>query len=125
MVRKYLMLPFFLLLSTPPSIPAQQIYKWKDERGQWHFSNTPSHKGARPTDGDDLSSQLVEETRAKPASQSLSKEVKEIAQNGDRSRLELWDRLGTLWELLKAVNSYSVGATQERFRITGDMDAAV
>ena len=30
------------LFAFPPLVSAQTIYKWKDEKGQWHFSNTPS-----------------------------------------------------------------------------------
>ena len=28
--------------------PARPVYKWKDEKGQWHFSNTPPSVSPRP-----------------------------------------------------------------------------
>ena len=32
---------FVLLVFLAPASLAQQIYKWKDEKGRWHFSNAP------------------------------------------------------------------------------------
>lgn len=31
-----------LLVSFVPAANAQQVYKWRDQKGQWHFSNAPS-----------------------------------------------------------------------------------
>ena len=35
-----------LLVSIVSAANAQQVYKWKDQKGQWHFSNTP-HSGSK------------------------------------------------------------------------------
>jgi len=46
MANRYLSLVLLLILFTPVAF-AQQIYKWKDENGQWHFSNTPAPEGEK------------------------------------------------------------------------------
>lgn len=44
-----LALIFAVLLSIAPIISAQQqIYKWRDEKGQLHFSNAPAIGASRP-----------------------------------------------------------------------------
>lgn len=40
MADRLLALIVLLVLSTPVAL-AQKIYKWKDEKGQWYFSDTP------------------------------------------------------------------------------------
>lgn len=35
-----------LLVLLVPIVNAQQIHKWKDEKGQWHFTGGPSSRGA-------------------------------------------------------------------------------
>ncbi|MCH7911934.1 MAG: DUF4124 domain-containing protein, partial [Deltaproteobacteria bacterium] len=40
MANRFISLVVFLVFFAPAAL-AQQIYKWKDEEGHWHFSNAP------------------------------------------------------------------------------------
>ena len=41
-IKPGLLWSLFIVLAMPALGVAQEIYKWKDEKGQWHFSQTPS-----------------------------------------------------------------------------------
>ncbi len=41
MANRFISLVVFLVFLAPAAL-AQQIYKWKDEMGRWHFSNAPA-----------------------------------------------------------------------------------
>jgi hypothetical protein len=61
-------LPLLALLFLPIRAAAQDIYKYKDERGQWKFTNAPpsdlSHQGSiAPVPGPDCTPFKVGETR--------------------------------------------------------------
>jgi membrane-associated protease RseP (regulator of RpoE activity) len=40
MANRFISLVVFLVILAPAAM-GQQIYKWKDEKGRWHFSNAP------------------------------------------------------------------------------------
>lgn len=66
---------FSLIL--PSFLSAQQIYKWKDETDQWHFSNAPSETGPDVSSTRSGAQQLVEklyrcELKAQPGDVSGS-----------------------------------------------------
>ena len=107
MVSRLLFLAALLVLLTSSSL-AQDIYKWKGEKGQWHFSDTPPPGvTAEKVRGLDLSPKSSPATSPyakpseSPAAGSRSKEeaVSKLpgAPPSDVSRKDLMDR----WLLLR------------------------
>jgi len=117
-VSKYLVIIIFLLL--PSVINAQQIYKWKDEKGQWHYSN------AAPSDVANPGKESVPGKTCAPLEVGETRRFKKITRSPDFPHLELIDFQIRLVESIGDSSTFSWRAVvkntaMERETVRGSM----
>ena len=92
--------PIFICALAAPLAFAQQMYKWKDEKGVWHFSETPPPDGSKadkievkpiqpdraPVDNWKQKDQEARERRAKEGVATEQTRKQEESQRGARCR---------------------------------------